>query len=51
MTYLRGTAHPDHLIGHNPLGAGSVFAMLLVLLRAGGHRPGRATTRSPSPAR
>jgi cytochrome b len=20
--------HPDHLIGHNPLGAGSVFAML-----------------------
>ena len=30
--YLRGKAHPDHLIGHNPLGAGSVFAMLLVLL-------------------
>jgi cytochrome b len=30
--YLRGRAHPDHLIGHNPLGAGSVFAMLLVLL-------------------
>jgi cytochrome b len=30
--YLRGKAHPDHLVGHNPLGAGSVFAMLLVLL-------------------
>lgn len=32
MAYLRGTPHPDHLVGHNPLGAGSVFAMLLVLL-------------------
>lgn len=32
LAYLRGRAHPDHLIGHNPLGAGSVFAMLLVLL-------------------
>ena len=31
MAYLRGRAHPDHLIGHNPLGAASVFAMLLVL--------------------
>lgn len=30
--YLRGQAHPDHLVGHNPLGAASVFAMLLVLL-------------------
>jgi cytochrome b len=30
--YLRGSAHPDHLVGHNPLGAGSVFAMLAVLL-------------------
>lgn len=30
--YLRGNSHPDHLVGHNPLGAGSVFAMLLVLL-------------------
>ena len=30
--YLRGKAHPDHVVGHNPLGAGSVFAMLLVLL-------------------
>ncbi len=32
LAYLRGKAHPDHLIGHNPLGAGSVFAMLAVLL-------------------
>jgi cytochrome b len=32
LAYLRGQAHPDHLIGHNPLGAGSVYAMLLVLL-------------------
>jgi cytochrome b len=30
--YLRGRAHPDHLVGHNPLGAGSVLAILLVLL-------------------
>lgn len=32
FAYLRGQSHPDHLVGHNPLGAGSVFAMLLVLL-------------------
>lgn len=32
LKYLRGQAHPDHLVGHNPLGAGSVFAMLAVLL-------------------
>jgi cytochrome b len=31
VSYLRGQSHPDHLVGHNPLGAGSVFAMLLVL--------------------
>ncbi len=31
LHYLQGRAHPDHLVGHNPLGAGSVFAMLLVL--------------------
>lgn len=29
--YLRGRAHPDHLIGHSPLGALSVFAMLATL--------------------
>ena len=32
VNYLRGTPHPDHLVGHNPLGAGSVFAMLGILL-------------------
>ncbi|AEG91408.1 cytochrome b/b6 domain-containing protein [Ramlibacter tataouinensis] len=32
VNYLRGRAHPDHLIGHNPLGAASVLAMLLALL-------------------
>lgn len=30
--YLAGRAPPDQLVGHNPLGAGSVFVMLLVLL-------------------
>lgn len=32
LAYLRGRAHPDHVIGHTPLGAASVYAMLLVLL-------------------
>ena len=32
LAYVRGQGHPDHLVGHNPLGAGSVFAMLVVLL-------------------
>ncbi|MBX3585832.1 MAG: cytochrome b/b6 domain-containing protein [Ramlibacter sp.] len=31
VNYLKGKPHPDHLIGHNPLGAGSVFAMLALL--------------------
>lgn len=30
--YLRGQPHPDHLVGHTPLGALSVFAMLMLLL-------------------
>jgi cytochrome b len=30
--YLRGRAHPDHLIGHTPLGALSVFAVLAILV-------------------
>jgi cytochrome b len=34
--YLGGRAHPDHLVGHNPLGAASVFTMLLVLLAQAG---------------
>ena len=32
VAYLRGRPHPDHLVGHNPLGALSVLAILLVLL-------------------
>jgi cytochrome b len=32
VNYLRGRPHPDHLVGHNPLGAGAIFAMLLFLL-------------------
>jgi cytochrome b len=32
LAYVRGQGHPDHLIGHNPLGAFSVFAMKLALL-------------------
>jgi len=32
MNYLRGRAHPDHLIGHSPLGAFSVFAVLAILV-------------------
>lgn len=30
--YLRGQGRPEHSIGHNPLGAGSVFALLIILL-------------------
>ncbi len=30
--YVAGRARPEHGVGHNPLGAVSVFAMLLVLL-------------------
>lgn len=32
INYLSGRPHPDHLIGHNPLGAASAFAMLAFLL-------------------
>lgn len=31
VAYLRGRAHPDHVIGHTPLGALSVFAVLTIL--------------------
>ncbi|MBS0453252.1 MAG: cytochrome b/b6 domain-containing protein [Proteobacteria bacterium] len=31
MGYLRGSAHPDQRVGHTPLGALSVFAMLAFL--------------------
>jgi len=32
FAHLRGRTHPDHLVGHNPVGAVSVFTMLAVLL-------------------
>ena len=32
VAYLRGSAHPDHLVGHTPLGALSVFALLFILI-------------------
>jgi cytochrome b len=32
LAYLRGQPHPDHLVGHNPMGAWSVLAMLVFLL-------------------
>ncbi|VTU19564.1 Ni/Fe-hydrogenase, b-type cytochrome subunit [Variovorax sp. PBS-H4] len=31
LNYLRGRSHPDHLIGHTPLGALSVYALLAIL--------------------
>jgi cytochrome b len=32
VAYLQGRAHPDHLVGHTPLGALSVFALLVILI-------------------
>lgn len=32
VAYLRGTADPPFAVGHTPLGAGSVYALLLFLL-------------------
>ena len=32
LAYLRGQGRPEHAVGHNPLGAGSVLAMLFFLL-------------------
>lgn len=32
INYLKGRGKPEHSVGHNPLGAGSVFAMLAVLI-------------------
>lgn len=32
LNYVRGQAPPEHSVGHNPLGAMSVFALLLFLL-------------------
>lgn len=31
IAYLKGQGKPEHSAGHNPLGAGSVFAMLAIL--------------------
>ena len=32
LAYIRGQGRPEHAVGHNPLGAGSVLAMLFFLL-------------------
>jgi len=32
VNYLRGRARPEHRVGHSPLGALSVFALLLILM-------------------
>lgn len=32
LAYLRGQGRPEHSVGHNPLGAGSVMALLGLLL-------------------
>lgn len=32
INYLRGKGKPEHSIGHSPIGAGSVFAILAILL-------------------
>ena len=32
LRYLRGQGAPEHSVGHNPLGSGSVFALLGFLL-------------------
>src|ERR1035437_10986618 len=32
LAYIRGQGLPDHSVGHNPLGAGSVLALLSFLL-------------------
>jgi len=32
IAYLKGRGKPEHSAGHNPLGAGSVFALLLILM-------------------
>ena len=32
MNYIKGKGKPEHSVGHSPIGAGSVFAMLGILL-------------------
>ena len=43
LRYLRGESlpHEHHQVGHNPLGAGSVFALLGILALQVAHRPDR----------
>lgn len=36
INYLKGRGKPEHGVGHNPIGAGSVFAMLGFLLAQAG---------------
>lgn len=31
LNYLKGRGKPEHSVGHSPIGAGSVFAMLFIL--------------------
>jgi cytochrome b len=32
VAYFKGRGKPEHSVGHNPMGAGSVFAILVILL-------------------
>ncbi len=32
VAYFKGRGKPEHSVGHNPMGAGSVFAILIILL-------------------
>lgn len=32
LAYMRGKGHPHHSVGHNPMGSGSVFALLAFLI-------------------
>ena len=32
INYIKGNGHPEHSVGHTPTGAGSVFALLAILL-------------------
>ena len=36
INYLKGRGKPEHGVGHSPIGAGSVFAMLVFLLAQAG---------------
>ncbi|WP_332776866.1 cytochrome b/b6 domain-containing protein [Polaromonas sp.] len=36
LNYLKGRGKPEHSVGHSPIGAGSVFAMLFILIAQAG---------------